>query len=259
MTKATPVTTTAAPPAPTARGRWFADRPVAVRLGTAVGAMALVAQFVEYAFARWRTTPERFQRIATIFLLFTHAIVGPFSLPFTSYSVTIFGKIIESGHDRLPLDASIADKSIFIVNPPFDAYVWTIQTIQSSRHAPVARHIWGLNTGVDAMQITRVNANTLDVSVSDKLFPPPYGMTYRSPGDGWKVGDEVDTADFTARVLAISDDGHAQSMRYTFGKPLDDATYLWYYFATTNLEPFTPPRVGETITTRQKTILTGLR
>lgn len=228
-----------------------------------IGGMALVGHYLEFAFARWRELPtgarRRLERGMAIFLIFAHGVAGPMSLSVNSTSVRVFGRLVESGRARLPLDGSIANDSIIIVNPPVDVYAISMPTIQSGRRGPIPRHTWSLNAGIDGMEIRRTDEATLVVTIENGFFPKPFGVTFRGPSDTWKEGDTVRVADFVATVLSLTGDGRPRSIRFAFARPLEDPMFRWFYFGERNLEPFAPPGVGETTTIPAKGIIKGIR
>lgn len=228
-----------------------------------IGGMALVGHFLEYAFARWNEQPRtrrlRFVRGMAIFLIFTHAFIGPLSLPFNSTSVRLFGLLVDSGIRRLPLEESIQDDSIIVVNPKVDAYTITIPAVQSSRRAPVPRHIWGLNAGLGEVIVRRTDATTLEIGVPEGFFPKPFGVAFHGPSDPWWVGRIARNADFEATVLELTEDARPRRIRFVFNRPLEDPSYRWFCFGERNLEPFPLPAVGETVTLPGRTIVEGIR
>ncbi len=228
-----------------------------------VGGIALVAMFIEFAAARWNNAPtrarRRFEHGMVYFFLFTHAFLAPLSLPFNSTSVRIFGKLVDTGIAALPLDESIVDDSIIIVNPKVDAYCITMPAYQSSRRLPVPRHLWGLDASLGGMTIHRTDASTLEVQVEGGFFPKPFGSCFHGPADPWTVGRVVSVADFDATILELTEDVRPKKIRFAFKQPLENPKYRWFCFRERNLEPFTPPAIGETIILPGRTIIQGIR
>jgi hypothetical protein len=80
------------------------------------------------------------------------------------------------------------------------------------------------------------------------ILQGPYAELYRDRRLRMTPGERVSVTGLEIEVRAVTSDGRAQSARFTFDRPLDDALFRFYYWSEAGFAPFSLPRVGHTAT-----------
>jgi len=217
---------------------------------TGLGAMALVAQFIHRVAESKPIEQSRrakVERVTAGFLLVAHGLVAPLSMPFACTSATIFGNAVERGLSVFPDGPEIAERTIVMLNAPFDVFGANLPLLRAARGQTLPRHIWVLSVGLGVTEVSRRDAHTLDIQTEGGFFPFPYGTTFRGPQAPFHAGDRFTVSDFTAEVLAVTDDHRPGLVRFRFETPLEDPARLWYCLGDRAMTPCTPPKIGESM------------
>ena len=218
---------------------------------TGLGAMALIALFIEEAAKCWNSPQKSWRRTvdksAVAFFLVAHAVIAPLSMPFSSISTSFFGNAFEQGISRLPSDPGVASKSIVMIRAPVDVFPTSVRPIRLTRGQTIPLHVWALATGPGAVKATRGDPYTLDVWNEGGFFSFPYGTTFRGSQDPFEVGEVLRVDGFTATVLSITDDRRPQVIRFRFDVPLEDPSLVWYATGLERTEPCPPPTAGREV------------
>ncbi|MCX5771710.1 MAG: hypothetical protein NTZ09_15775, partial [Candidatus Hydrogenedentes bacterium] len=213
-----------------------------------IGAMALVAMFIQKALAAWNNPQpswrRRFNKAAVYFLIGAHLIIAPLAMPFSSISASVFGRAMELGISKLPANPDVAQKSLVILRAPLDVFVCSLYHIRFGTGQAVPRHTWALAVGTAAVKATRIDTHTIDVWQEGGFFAFPCGTTFRGPQDPFRVGDVLTTDGFTATVLHVTEDQRPQVIRFRFNVPLEDPSLLWYRIGPGDAVRIDPPLPG---------------
>jgi len=213
-----------------------------------IGAMALVAMFIEKGLAAWNNPKpswrRRINKAAVCFFVGTHLIIAPLAMPFSSISVGIFGRAMELGTSRLPANPEVAHQSLIMLRAPLDVFTAALYVTRSVTGETVPRHTWALAVGTAAVKASRIDTHTIDVSQEGGFFAFPYGTTFRGRQDPFRVGDVLTTDGFTATVLSVTEDRRPLEIRYRFHVPLEDDSLLWYRIGPEDIVRIDPPQPG---------------
>ena len=104
-----------------------------------------------------------------------------------------------------------------------------------------------LSVGASPLQITRVDAHTLDLQLEYGLFSTPISRYFRSAERAMAVGDRFEIADLEIEILALKSPGDPQTLRYRFAVPLEDPSLRWLRWQDRVYVPWSPPRLGESV------------
>ena len=216
-----------------------------------IGAMALVAMFIQQALDAWNKPQagwrRRFNRGAVYFFVGAHLIIAPIAMPFSSISVSIFGRAMEIGISRLPANPDVARKSLVILRAPLDVFVPTLYHMRMANRQTLPRQTWALAVGTAAVKASWIDTHTIDVWQDGGFFASPYGITYRGPKDPFRVGDVLTTDGFTATVLSVTEDQRPLEIRFRFNVPLEDPSLLWYRIGPEDVVEIDPPQPGNPV------------
>jgi len=214
-----------------------------------IGGMGLVAQFIGRGLACWNdgapTFRRRLERAGVVFLVVTHGVIAPLSMPFSSVCVTIFGRGIEQGLAQLPDGPEVVEQSVVVLRAPVDVFATLMRPVRLTQGRPVPRHTWALTVGPAAVRATRIDRHTLDVHTEGGFLPFPYGTTFRGRQYPFKPGDVMQVEGFTAEVRSVTADARPEEVRFRFDVPLEDPSLRWYNLGPDGIEPYEPPSEGE--------------
>ncbi|MBI5091525.1 MAG: hypothetical protein HZB26_03675 [Candidatus Hydrogenedentes bacterium] len=216
-----------------------------------IGGMALVALFFrEFASRQDDLCATRARRIGAHILcacwIWIHCIQAPLLMPFDSVNISRFFVPGTRSDATAPRDAQLSGSDLVIVSAPSDAVESYLPVIRSSLRAPVPAHLWALNAGMNAVNVTRTDSRTLEVRPEDGFAPAPWGTLFRGPNQPMEAGYTVRLSGLTIHVLSVTPDGRAETVRFVFDKDVDDPSLRWITWIGKGYAPFTPPAVGET-------------
>lgn len=99
-----------------------------------------------------------------------------------------------------------------------------------------------LYAGVADLAVSAIDAQTLEVASRVGWAPRIMGQTFRTAP--FHVGDTVELAQMRATVRAVTDDGRARVVRFSFTKTLSDPSLVFLAWGVDGLEAFAVPAVG---------------
>jgi hypothetical protein len=221
-----------------------------------IGGMGLLAKFFEAVFARpeWRPSSRAWRTVARplgIAFVILHLIGAPLALPFRAgYSVAP-EKFLAQFQVRTPLDSSVKDQDVVIVNAPNEWLAGFLPILRALHGEPGPRHTRILAPALCTLSVRRPDAHTLVIR-PDKGFM--CGLIDRSLRDRdypMSVGERVELTGLTIEVTAVTADGRPAEARFRFAVPLDDPSLRWLQWKAGVFVPFTPPAIGQTVELRQ--------
>jgi hypothetical protein len=216
-----------------------------------LGAMGLLARFLEGVFggAAWQPAGRVWRKAAVALaglLVFLHVIIAPGALVArTAYAAG--PRIIEQFAVRLPLDASIAEQDVVLVNPPSVLYAVYFPAEREAAGLPPPRRIRILAPGIIGVTVHRADAHTLVIRAAGGYFAWTFDQLLRDERHPLKIGDRVALSDMTAEVTSLTPDGRPADASFRFVVPLEDASLRWLCWRDGEWGPFTPPAVGESV------------
>jgi hypothetical protein len=216
-----------------------------------LGAMALVAMFIQRVDARadWSALGPRWRKAAVVaapIALALHLVLSPLLLANGSYMI----RFVEEGNLRanasLPKEARVKDDTFVFVNVLGDLTGVGLPVVRSSLGEPVPRHTWMLAATNEEVLVERVDAQSLVVTPKGGYLVKPWANLFRQPSrEPMRAGDTVRLSAFEAEVLSASPDGHPQSVKFTFNKPLDDPSLRWFAWQGNHFVPFIVPGIHQ--------------
>ncbi len=219
--------------------------------GSALLAILLYALFKQrnssqHALDRWLC------RILLPALLVIHLIFAPIGFFVTHWT---FGKPLAVRQETLSNAAMIpklAGKTVILLNPPHASYASYLQIRRALAGQPLPRHVWALAPGrfthtQQTVSFKRLDMYRLQVEVQNGI---PIQME-RGRENPLCIGDRIDLDGMTVTVSDIDSAGLPRTMVFEFPVPLESPSIVWLQILEKELSPWSPPRVGETISSCQ--------
>jgi hypothetical protein len=183
-------------------------------------------------------------------LAVVHLIVGPLLAPVRAYAaVGESGPLLKHAYDSIPSDAGIAQRTVVLVNPPFDPFASYFPLSRQAEKRPRPEHLRWLATGATPLRIERTDEQTLLIEAKRGWLSTTSERMLRNPDTApAQVGDVVNLSDVSFEVTHVID-RRPHAIRVRFGMPLGDSRLLWLQWDrdTRGYIPFLPPPVGSSV------------
>jgi len=215
-----------------------------------IGAMGLLGQFFNQALhARyWNVSRLRhgFRSIIVGSLVVAHLVIAPAGLVLLTILYMGPPGFAEGMHDIPGLSADTENQNLVIVNHPMPFHVLHLLTQRIVDDQPIPRSMLTLAPAGEPLSITRPDASSLLVHTNDEGSRPHlldlYSRTYP-----YKGGETIELPAVTVNVQTATPDGRPRDVLFHFKRPLDDTTFDWINWRDDHFQPFTVPKVGETV------------
>jgi hypothetical protein len=190
------------------------------------------------------------RRIAAVSLLALALVHGPASLvglPSRAAAMQTLGAAIERADSGVPRDPSVRDKTVLIVNAPFDALVSYVQVARAAAGVPRPAHLQWLSTASSQLTIARIDEQTLRIQPAHGYLWTSPEQHYRGDVRAFSVGTEVRLRAFTARIAELTADGRPSAVDFILTEPMRSPSLALKQFSGGELVAFEPPAIGEQI------------
>ncbi len=217
-----------------------------------VGAMGAIALL----FAHWlegatRVLSRARRALATtvvVLLAFSHLLLAPVFLPprvmFLGYMAGM-GQNLEAS---VPRDEAVRDKTLVILSSSAELTTFPAWMQRQVAGTPRPRHMRLLATCFADLRVTRVDAETLRVRPEHGFLDNETLRMARGLSRPFHPGDSVVLPGLRVQVDEVTADGRPAQADFDFGRPLEDPSLLWTRLRSGGtLDPWSPPRVGETV------------
>jgi hypothetical protein len=220
-------------------------------LGVGVGASPLVAGLLLTAFdaggGEARKGAGWLRNALLLFLFLVHVVLPPLALPVQARSREFLGAAIDRAEGSIPASADIRDKTVIIVNAPFDIMASYVQVMRESRHRNRPRHLYWLAVANSPLELRRVGERTLRVRPRRGFLRTPLEQHYRADAGSLGRGAVVRLPEMTVTITAVTDDGRPQEADFAFRRALDSPRYLFLVYENGKYKPFDLPAAGRTV------------
>lgn len=215
-----------------------------------MGAMPLVAMLI----ASWlqRGPPlhsmlgQRGQQAVTLGCVGLHLGLAPLLLPLRVRAPLDGARMVATAERSIDHSEAVRDKTVLLINPPFDAYAGYIPPMRAAEGIPRPRAVRWLATGGSDVLLERVDAHTLLVRPRGGFLALPSERMQRNPKNLMPQGYKVRFSDLTIEVKSLTPDGRPAEVLARFDRVLEDPSYELYAWGHKRFVPFTPPKIGET-------------
>jgi hypothetical protein len=218
-----------------------------------IGAMGLVAQLIFVVFGKTEQRPKLilWRMPAIVFatvLILCHLIIAPLALPFRAANPMMPKKFIEKFMINEPLDSSIENQDLVIVNPPLTFIVMTSPILWESDIQFIPCRLRVLTSSLlRPVKIHRPDANTLVVQPEYGYYAWILDALFRDNKHPFSVGDRVELTGMTVEILELTGDNRPAKAAFTFIVPLEDPSLRWLQYKDGAFVPFTPPAIGQSM------------
>ncbi len=240
----------------------------------ALGAAGLVAQITANATERGAGVAHgiRFRAawLAMLAVLAGRLVLAPLSLAATASFMARLGPGIERVIAVPPIDRGGLGRELMLVNPPSSLGIFFLVPDRLLKGLPLPDHTRVLASGAGPVEIERVSGQALTVRPRGGYCLPPGAALGGEParhvsldnvlrraetflcGEQRRVvaGTTVALSGVTVRVIAVTEDGRAQEVRFEFDVPLADASLRWLRWDAGRgaYAEWVPPAVGGRVT-----------
>jgi hypothetical protein len=218
-----------------------------------IGAMGLVAQLLFVVFGKTEPRPKLLLWripalvLAAIFIL-AHLVIAPLALPLRAAYPMMPKKITDKLMISGPLDNSVKNQDLVIVNPPLAFLVMQSPLVWESNNQPMPRHLRILSSSLlRPVKVYRQDARTLIVRPEYGFYAAVFDALFRDRKHPFSVGDRVELTGMTVEIMELTGDGRPAKAAFTFAVPLEDPSLQWMQYKDGSFVPFTPPAIGENV------------
>jgi hypothetical protein len=218
-----------------------------------IGAMGLVAQLLFVVFGKTEPRPKLLLwripalALAGIFILI-HLIIAPLALPVRAAYPMMPKKFTDKLMISGPLDSSVRNRDLVIVNPPVAFFFLVNTLVWESNNQPMPRHLRTLTSSLfRPVKVYRRDAKTLVVQPEYGYYALVFDALFRDRKHPFSVGDRVELTGMTVEIMELTGDGRPVKAAFTFAVPLEDPSLQWLQYKDGSFIPFTPPAIGKSV------------
>ncbi len=204
-----------------------------------IGGMGLMAQLIASA----ETLPVR---VVATFLGVIHLVLAPPLLALKSHFLD-FAAPNDMADLTIPSSPDIATTTVVLANPPNDLFYAYVQATRAVHGAPAPARIRGLAPVTTAVDVTRVDAQTLRMRPANGFLEHEPERMLRSLATPFFAGSVIGLPGMTVTLTEVTPDHRPAEALFHFDKPLEDPGFVWECWTRDGYAPWSPPAVGETV------------
>jgi hypothetical protein len=211
-----------------------------------VGAAPLTAQLVRGLFDRGESHVREgwLARLLVLGVALGHLVAPAVALPVRALAMGAAGAVGERIDQSVPRDARIADKTLIVVNAPYNAAVSYLQPMRVVAGAPRPARVHWLASASSELSVMRTASDTLRVTLAQGFLRRPEETHYRGDVTGLAVGTRVSLSDLDVEVVSVTSDGRPKAVDFRFTHALSSTRYVFMCYRNGRLEPWRPPALG---------------
>lgn len=186
-----------------------------------------------------------------------HLVLSPYSLVMKTKSMKNYTeKTLESPLIKLSRLADFSKKTLVFINPPIPFTIAFIPFFCEIHDLPMPEGVYFFVSGLSPrITIKRKDEVTLEVAPENGFIVNVYDQLYRDAGHPMDVGQTVEMAAMQATVLSLTADKRPLRGRFTFSKPLEDDSLLFFAWRDNQFVPFNLPEKGKEVSLSIKVTL----
>jgi hypothetical protein len=208
-----------------------------IAIGAAIALASLILPVL-------RRVPSRPALAITVWVLLCIHGVSIVFLPSRARGTLVMRGPLDRASSGIPSDASVLDKTLIYLNPPFLPVAAYVPIERAALGIPRPRRQRILAIGSTPMTVERLDENTLRLSPRGGFLIDPVSRLLWNDRHPFHAGDEIMQEDLRVRVTRVTDDARPLQAEFRFPRPLEDPSYLWRDWEGTRTGTFTPPKVG---------------
>lgn len=173
-----------------------------------------------------------------------HLGIAPLLLPIRSANPGRWTERLQELSDSLVISEAQTKQTLFLLNAPDGSMAGYLPLLKTLAHQPIPQQLYSLAVGTQALFITVVAPNALEIRPEGGFLQDTGSRLVRDPRDPLPLHTPIDLPDFRAIVLELTADGRPARVRFEFPHPLTDASYRWLRWRGHRLEDVTLPGPG---------------
>ena len=150
-------------------------------------------------------------------------------------------------HQVEALEAARSGRDLVMVSSPDYYFVKLIPVVQALERRPGPRRLRALSFGPVPLQVTRRDRRTLSLRFEGGILSDPILELYRDARLPMQTGRVIALDGLQIRIAAVTGDGRAQQVEFSFDEDLDADRFVWLAWEGDRYAPFRLPRPGETV------------
>lgn len=207
-----------------------------------LGIVGLVAQLLGQSLDPGSATRATWVPAAACAFFVVRGVLSPLAFVARESTPGIVEDQLEWAANTVPEGSELAHRTVVILNTPHDLYGLFLPIVRLAHGQPLAARQYVLYAGVADLTVSAVDEQTLEVASAVGWAPRITAQTFRTAP--FHVGDTVELAQMRATVRAVTDDGRARVVRFSFTKALSDPSFEFLSWGADGLEPFAIPAPG---------------
>jgi hypothetical protein len=212
-----------------------------------LGGMGLLAMFLQAVFDRTAPRRSRWVRWPAYALVGIHLVIAPVGLALTAAFPTGPKALNDRLYVRTPLDESVANQDVIVVNAPSTAHAMYMPVMRALDGKPVPRRMRVLAPAVPSVEVRRLDDRTLAIRPADGYIGFAFDKLFRDERHPLNLGEQIQIAGMQVHITDLMEDGRPAEAQFRFDEPLEDSSFRWLQYKNGEFVPFTPPAVGKRI------------
>jgi hypothetical protein len=213
-------------------------------IGPGIGAMAVIAEMIEFGWAR----RHRFwPALGVGALIGIHLVLAPVLAPLRAASVGHFSDLLRATDETLPSGPAVKSQTLILLNPPLDPFAAYLPVYrEAAGRARPRQQLW-LATGASDLFVTTVDPHSLAIRPDGGFLANSMQLMLRSKEPGLARGERVMLDGASVQVTELTPDGRPLQIVVSFERALDDPSLVWMRWQRAGYAPFVLPAVGKTV------------
>jgi hypothetical protein len=178
--------------------------------------------------------------------------LAPVLLPVKSLTMLAMGFFVPQTDQSIPRGADVAQATLVVAWAMSEGGLYASMNHRYAERIPRPGRVRILAGSVADVSATRLDERTLRMRIEHGFLDSDLQRIMRGPAQPFHRGDLVKLSNMTAAVTEVTDDGRPRTVEFRFATPLESPEWLWMRGEGGRLLPWTPPKIGETVTVPAK-------
>ena len=180
-----------------------------------------------------------------LFFVCLHLVVAPITLLVYTSGLNVAHYLIRHYSSAMPYDDDISQKTVILVNPPFELMGGYISQVRSAHGESVPAKIWPMASGELPLAVSRVDERSLEIESEMGLLDTDFGKFLRGPSHPMQLGQRIELSGMSVEVLELLDNWQPSRVHVRFTRHLDDPSLLFLRWDGRAFRPYSVPAVGD--------------
>ena len=177
-------------------------------------------------------------------LVFLHLIAAPLLLPLRVLSMGVLHAANERADASVPSTPDIEQRSLIVLNAPFDVACSYLQASRQARGVPRPAHVYWLATASSPLALTVIDDHTLSMRPERGFLLSEPERHYRGDPSKLAPGTRVQLSEMEVEIMDSTPDRRPASAQFHFREPLSSPRYLFVRYQDGRFAPWRAPAPG---------------